>query len=95
MRINLIRDKLRALGMEGMLKALKEQLDNPRSPGAGLRGKTGPNGGQVSHPQKKSPTQKQVAARIKLRHDACLEDIDYRQRRRIDEPLIMALASCR
>ncbi|CAO0824602.1 hypothetical protein DFAR_730003 [Desulfarculales bacterium] len=46
--------------MEGMLKALKEQLDNPRSPGAGLRGKTGPNGEQVGHSQKKPPAQKQA-----------------------------------
>ncbi|CAO0820927.1 hypothetical protein DFAR_2010001 [Desulfarculales bacterium] len=34
-------------------------------------------------------------AKAKLRYDACLEDIDYRQRRGRDRSLIMALASCR
>ncbi|CAO0824327.1 hypothetical protein DFAR_570040 [Desulfarculales bacterium] len=34
-------------------------------------------------------------AKAKLRHDACLKDIDYRQRRGMDKSLIMALASCR
>ncbi|CAO0824851.1 hypothetical protein DFAR_950025 [Desulfarculales bacterium] len=34
-------------------------------------------------------------AKAKLRHDACLEDIDYRQRCGMDKSLIMALASCR
>ncbi|CAO0820456.1 hypothetical protein DFAR_1590011 [Desulfarculales bacterium] len=34
-------------------------------------------------------------AKAKLRHDACLEDIDYRQRRGMDKSRIMALALCR
>ncbi|CAO0822863.1 hypothetical protein DFAR_3340023 [Desulfarculales bacterium] len=34
-------------------------------------------------------------AKAKLRHDAYLEDIDYRQRRGMDKALIMVLASCR
>ncbi|CAO0823808.1 hypothetical protein DFAR_3920016 [Desulfarculales bacterium] len=34
-------------------------------------------------------------AKAKLRHDACLEDIDYRQRRGMDKLLIIAIAPCR
>ncbi|CAO0823346.1 hypothetical protein DFAR_3670003 [Desulfarculales bacterium] len=34
-------------------------------------------------------------AKAKLRHDACLEDIDYRQRRGMDKALLMTLASGR
>ncbi|CAO0822358.1 hypothetical protein DFAR_2980005 [Desulfarculales bacterium] len=34
-------------------------------------------------------------AKAKLRHGACLEDIDYRQRCGMGKSLIMALASCR
>ncbi|CAO0823458.1 hypothetical protein DFAR_3710016 [Desulfarculales bacterium] len=33
-------------------------------------------------------------AKAKLRHDACLEDIDYRQKCGMDKALIMALVSC-
>ncbi|CAO0824489.1 hypothetical protein DFAR_660021 [Desulfarculales bacterium] len=53
MLINTITDKLCALGLEGMLKALEEQRNTPRGPRTGLREKTGPDGGQESHPQKK------------------------------------------
>ena len=33
--------------------------------------------------------------RAKLRHNACLEDIDYRHRRGLDKALITSLATCR
>ncbi|CAO0820026.1 hypothetical protein DFAR_1830005 [Desulfarculales bacterium] len=60
MLINPILNKLPALGLEGMLKALNEQLNTPGGPGTGLREKTRPDGGQRSHPQRKSPAQKQA-----------------------------------
>ncbi|CAO0823207.1 hypothetical protein DFAR_3530011 [Desulfarculales bacterium] len=48
------------MGLEGMLKALEEQLSIPKGPRTGLRGKTRPNDGQGGHPQKKPPAQKQA-----------------------------------
>ncbi|CAO0824056.1 hypothetical protein DFAR_4040015 [Desulfarculales bacterium] len=91
MLINPILDKLRTLGLEGMLKALKEQLDTLEAQKLGLEERLGLYSGQGGHPQKKPPAQNRLA-KDKLQHDACLEDIDYRQRRRVDKSLIMALA---
>ena len=33
--------------------------------------------------------------RARLRHDACLEDLDYRAARGLDRALISAMATCR
>ncbi|CAO0821379.1 hypothetical protein DFAR_2300007 [Desulfarculales bacterium] len=63
-----------------MLKALKEQLDTPEAQELDFGERLGLMvDGEATH--RKNRRLKSRLAKAKLRHDACLEDIDYRQRR--------------
>jgi DNA replication protein DnaC len=94
MLINPILDKLRALGLEGMLKALEEQLNTPDAQDLAFEERLGLMvDRETTH--RENRRLKTRLAKARLRHDACLEDIDYRQKRGMDKSLIMALASCR
>ena len=94
MLINPILDKLRVLVLEGMLKALEEQLNTPDAQELAFEERLGLMGDREST-HRENRRLKNRLAKARLRHDACLEDIDYRQRRGMDKSLIMALASCR
>ncbi len=94
MLINPILDKLRDLGLEGMLKALEEQLNAQEAQELSFEERLGLMvDREATH--RENRRLKNRLAKAKLRHDACLEDIDYRQKRGLDKSLIMALASCR
>ncbi|CAO0821108.1 hypothetical protein DFAR_2110002 [Desulfarculales bacterium] len=94
MLISPIMDKLRALGWEGMLKALEEQLNTPKAQELGFEEKMGLMVNRKAI-HRKNRRLKNRLAKATLRYDACLEDMDYRQRRGRNKSLIMALASCR
>ncbi|CAO0824263.1 hypothetical protein DFAR_550009 [Desulfarculales bacterium] len=81
-------------GCGGHAQCLRGTAKHPQGPGIGLRGKNGSDGGQGGHPQKNRRLKNRLA-KAKLRHYACLKDIDYRQRRGMDKSLIIALTSCR
>lgn len=94
MLINPILDKLRALGLGGMLKALEEQLNTPEAQELDFEERLGLMvDREATH--RENRRLKNRLAKARLRHDACLEDIDYRQKRGMDKSLVMALASCR
>ncbi|CAO0822644.1 hypothetical protein DFAR_3200005 [Desulfarculales bacterium] len=79
MVINSILEKLRALGLEGMLKALEEQLNTTEAQKLGFEERLGLMvGREATHREDRRLKNRLVKA--KLRHNACLEDIDYRQR---------------
>ncbi|CAO0823680.1 hypothetical protein DFAR_3840001 [Desulfarculales bacterium] len=59
-----------------------------------LRAMTRPDVGRGGT-YRKNRRLKNRLVKAKLRHDACLEDIDYWQRRGMGKSLVMALASCR
>ncbi|CAO0824665.1 hypothetical protein DFAR_800011 [Desulfarculales bacterium] len=88
---NPILDKLRALGLEGMLKALEEQLNIPEAQALGFEERLGLMVDREAI-HRENRRLKNRLAKAKLRHDACLEDIDYRHRRGMDKSRIMALA---
>ncbi|CAO0821080.1 hypothetical protein DFAR_200022 [Desulfarculales bacterium] len=94
MLIQPILDKLRALWMDGMLKALEEQLNTTEAHKLGFEERLGLMvDSEAIH--RENRRFKNRLAKAKLRHDVCLENIDYRQKRGMDKSLIMALASCR
>lgn len=94
MLINPVLDKLRDLGLEGMLKALEEQLNTADVQQLSFEERLGLMvDREATH--RENRRLKNRLAKARLRHDACLEDIDYRQKRGMDKSLIMALASCR
>ncbi|CAO0819639.1 hypothetical protein DFAR_1040026 [Desulfarculales bacterium] len=94
MLINPILDKLRILGLEGILKALEEQLNTPEAQELDFEEKLGlVVDREAIH--RANRRLKNRLAKAKLRHDTCLGDIDYRQRRGMDKSLIMALTSYR
>ncbi|CAO0820709.1 hypothetical protein DFAR_1830023 [Desulfarculales bacterium] len=71
MLINPILDELRALGLEGMLMALEEQLNTPEVQKLGF----GENLGLIVDREaahKKNRRLKNRLAKARLRHDACL-----------------------
>ncbi|CAO0822028.1 hypothetical protein DFAR_2780003 [Desulfarculales bacterium] len=94
MLINPILDKLRALGLEGMLKALEEQLKTTEAQELGFEERLGLMVDRKAL-YRENRRLKNRLAKAKLRHDARPEDINYRQRRGMDKSLIMTLASYR
>ncbi|CAO0819795.1 hypothetical protein DFAR_3180028 [Desulfarculales bacterium] len=60
MRVNPTLDKLHVLGLEDMLKALKEQLGTPEAQELGFGERLGRIGGRGGHSQKKLSAQKQA-----------------------------------
>ncbi|CAO0822484.1 hypothetical protein DFAR_3070013 [Desulfarculales bacterium] len=77
-----------------MLKALEEQLNTTGAQKLGFEERLGLMVDREAI-YKENRQLKNRLAKAKLRHDVCLEDIDYRQRRGMDKSLLMALASCR
>jgi len=87
-------DKLVALKLRGMITALQEWLDNPK------RQQMKPTDlvamladAEWLHRENRKLTTRLRQAR--LRHSACIEDIDYRHPRGLKKPLLQELASSR
>ena len=79
-------DKLHALQWMGMYQALLEQTQMPEIT-------DGPAGRSGNH-RPGGPPLKTRLHKAKLRHTACIEDIDYRHPRGLDKSLRLSLATC-
>ena len=93
MLINPLKDKLHSLGWHGMLKAFEEQAASPGIQDLNFDDRLGL---MVDREITERDTRrlKNRLAKARLRQNACLEDIDYRQKRGLEKSLILALASC-
>src|ERR671930_1587229 len=86
-------DKLVALKLTGMAKALSEQMDLPESQALSFEERLG----LLVDREMTVRSDRRLTTRLrqaKLRLSACLEDIDYRHPRRLDKALMLRLASC-
>lgn len=86
-------DKLRAMKLWGMAKALEEQMANAEVNSLSFEERLG----LMVDREMDERQNRRMATRLKkakLRLSACMEDIDYRHNRGLDKALIMSLASC-
>ena len=85
-------DKLQTLRLHGMLKALNEQLKTPEIDSLSFEERLG----LLVDRELTERDDKRLSSRLrqaKLRHNACLEDLDYRSPRGLDKALILQLSS--
>jgi DNA replication protein DnaC/transposase len=85
-------DKLQTLRLTGMLKALAEQLKTPDIDSLSFVERLG----LLVDRELTERDDKRLSSRLRqarLKHNACLEDIDYRSPRGLDKALILQLAS--
>jgi len=85
-------DKLRTLKLYGMLKALHEQRDNTEIKDLSFDERLG----LLIDRESNERENRRLAARLRyarLRHDACLENIDYAHQRGLDKSLIKSLST--
>jgi DNA replication protein DnaC len=85
-------DKLQTLRLNGMLKALSEQLKTPDIDSLSFEERLG----LLVDRELTEREDKRLSSRLRLarlRHNACLEDIDYRAPRGLDKALILQLGS--
>ena len=86
-------DKLLALRLTGMAKALSEQMDLPESQALSFEERLG----LLVDREMTVRSDRRLTTRLrqaKLRLSASLEDIDYRHPRGLDKALMLRLASC-
>ncbi len=86
-------DKLQALKFKGMAKALGEQLQMPDIHELSFEERLGLLVDREMTERDNARLQTRLR-NAKLRHSACIEDIDYRHPRGLDRALINSLASC-
>jgi len=87
-------DKLHALRLAGMARALEEQLQNPSFEELGFTDRLG----MLVDCEAIDRDNRLVGRRLKrarLRQTATIEDVDFRARRGLDKALVLQLASCR
>lgn len=85
-------DKLQTLRLNGMVKALNEQSSTPDISNLSFEERLGLMvDRELTEHENTRLTSRLKAAR--LRHNACLEDIDYRSPRGLDKSLILQLGS--
>lgn len=85
-------DKLQTLRLHGMLKALAEQLKTPGIDSLSFEERLG----LLVDRELTERDDKRLSSRLRharLRHNACLEDLDYRSPRGLDKALILQLSS--
>lgn len=87
-------DKLRALGFTGMMKALEEQLQNEELSALSFDDRLGLLVDRELTERESRRLQRRLK-QAKLRHEACIEDVDLRAARRLDKTLVATLATCR
>lgn len=86
--------KLQQLRLSGMCKALAEQTAQPDIAELGFEERLGLLADrELTERENRRLTTRLRQARLK--HNACIEDIDYRAPRGLDKALILQLASCR
>ncbi len=87
-------EKLHALKFFGMAIALAEQLDSTEIEALSFEERLGLLvDREATYRDDRRMTSR--LRRAKLRHNACLEDVDYRHRRGLDKGLVTSLATCR
>ena len=87
-------DKLHQLQCAGMAKALGEQLHSPEVEALAFEERLG----LLVDRELTERSSRQLTNRLrraKLRHAACIEDIDFRQPRGLDKDLVLSLADGR
>ena len=87
-------DKLQKMKLTGMAAALTDQMSIPGSDEMSFEERLG----LLVDRELTERTNRQLAARLRrarLKHQAALEDIDYRAPRGLDKGLMQSLASCR
>ena len=86
-------EKLRAMKLWGMIKALEDQMATAETDSLSFEERLGL---MVDREMDERQNRRLVARlkKAKLRHQACMEDIDYRHPRGLDKALMMSLASC-
>jgi DNA replication protein DnaC len=87
-------DKLQQLRLSGMFKALTEQMNMPDSETLSFEERLG----LLADREMTEREDRRLHTRLrqaKLKHNACVEDIDYRAPRGLDKALILSLAACR
>ena len=87
-------DKLHQLRCAGMAKALAEQLHSPEVEALSFEERLG----LLVDRELTERSSRQLTNRLrraKLRHAACIEDIDFRQPRGLDKDLVLSLADGR
>jgi DNA replication protein DnaC len=88
-----ILEKLRAMRLWGMAKTMEEQMATPEANSLSFEERFG----LMVDREMIERENRRLATRLKkakLRLAACMEDIDYRQKRGMDKAFIMSLASC-
>jgi DNA replication protein DnaC len=86
-------DKLQALRLHGMAKALSEQLPLPEISALSFEERFG----LLVDRELTEREARRLTTRLrqaKLRQTACCEDLDYRQPRGLDKALVTSLATC-
>jgi len=86
-------EKLQALKLTGMLKALDEQRSLPEVEDLGFEERLGL---LVDREMTERETRRLTTRlkKAKLRHACCVEDLDFRTPRGLDKALILSLAAC-
>lgn len=87
-------EKLQTLRLSGMHKALTEQMNMPEIDALSFEERLG----LLADREMTEREDRRLTTRLrqaKLKHNACVEDIDYRAARGLDKALILQLASCR
>lgn len=86
-------EKLAALKLTGMVKALREQMETPQSGSMSFEERLG----LMADREMTERESRRLAMRMKharLREQACFEDIDYQPARGLDRRQMLGLASC-
>lgn len=87
-------DKLQTLRLSGMHKALAEQAGIPEAERMSFEERLGLLADREIT-EREDRRLKTRLKRAKLKHNACVEDIDYRAPRGLDQALMLSLISCR
>ena len=86
-------ETLRGLNLRGMAEAYEQQLEQPAADGLSFDERLGLLvDREVSYRENRRLAR--LLARAKLRHSACIEDIDYRHPRGLDKKQMIQLSSC-
>ena len=85
-------DKLHALGLGGMARALHEQLERPDHQGLSFEERLGLLVDREALDRDNRRLERNLKT-AKLRSSACLEDVDFRHPRGLDRSLLLSLAS--
>jgi DNA replication protein DnaC len=87
-------EKLQTLRLSGMYKALTEQMNMPESQTLSFEERLG----LLVDREMTERQDRRLKTRLRqarLKHNACVEDLDYRSPRGLDKALMLELATCR